>query len=125
MSNFTLGPLPCQNPESFSKFVSKSEIGKKKSCTVEVHRNVEGENNGECYKIRGPKTPFLLNNLEKSFRKKKQSDNEKKAGSRRVSSAGTKRERKNSEDSEDELEDANQPSTSTQSPRKKQRNQRN
>ena len=32
-----------------------------------VHRNVEGENNGECFKIKGPKTPFLLTHLEKNY----------------------------------------------------------
>uniref|UniRef100_A0A8R1HV38 DET1- and DDB1-associated protein 1 n=1 Tax=Caenorhabditis japonica TaxID=281687 RepID=A0A8R1HV38_CAEJA len=66
MSNFKLGPLPCRNPESFSKYLQSEQFFEKKQKAV-VHRSVEGENNGESYKIKAPKTPFVINHLEKKF----------------------------------------------------------
>ncbi|CCD62472.1 DET1- and DDB1-associated protein 1 [Caenorhabditis elegans] len=121
MSKFTIGPLPCKNPESFTKLSAKKDTVRKTEPVEVVCRNVEGENNGECYKIKAPKTPFIINHLEKNYiPKPKETTKKRRAGE----AGGVKREHSTSE-SDDQLEDANQPSTSSQqsSSRKKQRNQ--
>lgn len=122
MSGFKIGPLPCRNPDSFSKLTKKTEAGKKQKPVI--HRNVEGENNGKCYKIKGPITPFILNHLEKNYKEDQQYENKKNSSPRPNSSAGNKRERESS-DSDDQLEDANRPSSSSQVCKKRQRSLEN
>ncbi|EGT38015.1 hypothetical protein CAEBREN_11485 [Caenorhabditis brenneri] len=124
MSHSTFAPFPCRNPDSFSKYKSKTEITKKTENKPVVFRNVEGENNGDFYKIKGPKTPFLLNHLEQNYVERQQEPDEKKTTSRPGSSSGTKREHSRStSDSDEQLNDPNVPSTSSQVSRKRQRNE--
>ncbi|EFP12633.1 hypothetical protein GCK72_002561 [Caenorhabditis remanei] len=122
MPNSTCKPFPCRNPDNFSKYCEKKELGKKTDDKMPVvHRNVEGENNGECFKIKGPKTPFLLTHLEKNYVDKPK---EEPTTSEPTTSKGTKREHSVS-DSDQELEDPNEPSTSSSTTRKRPRAQQN
>ncbi|PIC51935.1 hypothetical protein B9Z55_002246 [Caenorhabditis nigoni] len=118
MSSFTIGPFPCRNPSSFSKYPIKKDVEKKSSDKMPiVHRNVEGENDGECYKIKGPRTPFILRHLEKHYMEKPEEEQREKKY-KQESTSGTKRERSES-DSDEDFDDPNVPSTSSSSKKKK------
>ncbi|PIC51934.1 hypothetical protein B9Z55_002246 [Caenorhabditis nigoni] len=119
MSSFTIGPFPCRNPSSFSKYPIKKDVEKKSSDKMPiVHRNVEGENDGECYKIKGPRTPFILRHLEKHYMEKVPEEEQREKKYKQESTSGTKRERSES-DSDEDFDDPNVPSTSSSSKKKK------
>ncbi|CAI2318870.1 unnamed protein product [Caenorhabditis sp. 36 PRJEB53466] len=129
MPNFNLGPLPSKNPENFSKFVPNKDSTFKKLEKMPVQQSVEGENNGECYKIKGPKTPLVLTHLVREFEARiddlpneseSEEEPEEEPTAAPSTSGASKRQHEESEEPEEEQQEA---TTSAVTTRKKSRRQ--